>query len=219
MAVQHNRQVVKEGGAAIGRLRGISHLALFTHDMEATVRFYRDVLGLKIVRTNGRVSTLRYVREDAHDERDDFMFERQYFFELPNGELVSLYEVTNLDDRFDESIVSHLWPEPPERARPVSRPQKLDHLAFDVASRDDLVWFQHRLESYGIPVSKIIERNLDPTHAKFVKSIYFYDPSGNPLEIATLDHGDPEWEGYDFSDWFRDDHPVDALSSPVDERE
>lgn len=210
-------EVVQAGGAAQKRLRGLNHLALFTHDMEATVRFYRDILGLKIVRTNGRASTLRYVTEGEHDDRDDFKFERQYFFELADGLLFSLYEVKDLSGSFDASIVDHLWPEFPERARPVSRPQKLDHLAFDVPTRDDLVWFKTRLEAFGVPVSKIVERNLDPSHAKFVKSIYFYDPSGNPLEIATLDWSDPEWTGYDLSDWFRDGNPVSALSSPVEE--
>jgi catechol 2,3-dioxygenase-like lactoylglutathione lyase family enzyme len=209
--------VVQAGGAATGRLRGLSHLALFTHDMEATVRFYRDILGLKVVRTNGRASTLRYVRESEDDDRKDFTFERQYFFELPDGFLFSLYQVTDVDDRFDASIVDHLWPEMPGRVRAAARAQKLDHLSFDVPSRDDLVWFKERLESFGIPVSTIIERNLDPSHAKFVKSIYFYDPSGNPLEIATLDWDDPEWIGYDLSDWFRDGSPVPALSAPVAE--
>ncbi|MCW2982709.1 MAG: Glyoxalase/bleomycin resistance protein/dioxygenase [Conexibacter sp.] len=217
MTVQAGHQVVQSGGAAAGKLRGINHLALFTHDMEATVRFYRDVLGLKVVRTNGRVDTLKEVRTGDDDARENFTFERQYFFELANGELYSLYEVNDLDDRFDGSIVPHLWPGVPERVRSVTRPQKLDHLAFDVPSRDDLVWFQARLQSYGIAVSKIIERKLDPSHAKFVKSIYFYDPSGNSLEISTMDLGDPEWEGYDRSDWFRDDRPVPALFAPVEE--
>jgi catechol 2,3-dioxygenase-like lactoylglutathione lyase family enzyme len=217
MTGQTVQQVVQSGGAAAGKLRGINHLALFTHDMEATVRFYRDVLGLKVVRTNGRVDTLKEVRTGAEDDRDNFTFERQYFFELANGELYSLYQVKNLDDHFDGSIVPHLWPGEPDRVRPVSRPQKLDHLAFDVPARDDLVWFKRRLEAYGIEVSKIIERKLDPSHAKFVKSIYFFDPSGNALEISTMDLEDPEWVGYDRADWFRDDDPVPALSAPVDE--
>jgi catechol 2,3-dioxygenase-like lactoylglutathione lyase family enzyme len=218
MSMEAGPEIVKAGGAAERRLRGINHLALFTHDMQASVRFYRDVLGLRVVRTNGRASTLRYVRESESDDRPDFMFERQYFFELADGMLFSLYEVTNLDDRFDASIVDHLWPEPPEgRVRPVGRAQKFDHLAFDVETRDELVWFQQRLQSFGIPVSKIIERNLDPTHSKFLKSIYFYDPSGNPLEISAYDWDDPEWVGYDMKDWFRDSDPVPALHSPVDD--
>jgi catechol 2,3-dioxygenase-like lactoylglutathione lyase family enzyme len=215
--METRREIVHAGGAAQTRLRGINHLAAFTHDMEASVRFYRDILGLKIVRTNGRASTLRYVTGSPGDEQNDFMFERQYFFELADGLLYSLYEVKNVGDRFDGSIVDHLWPDFPERVAPVSRPQKLDHLAFDVPSRADLVWFKERLESFGVPVSEIVERNLDPSHAKFVKSIYFYDPSGNPLEIATMDLDDPEWVGYDRADWFRDGNPVPALSAPVDE--
>lgn len=169
MAVQRDLGVVKQGGAAAGRLTGISHLAFITHDMEASVRFYRDVLGLKVVRTNPPTDTLRYVRESYdRDDSANLTFERQYFFELPNREIFTLYEVPNPDDQFDASIVPHLWPELPARVRAGARPQKADHLAFDVPNRDELVWFKERLEAYGIPVSKIIERKLDPSHAKFV---------------------------------------------------
>jgi catechol 2,3-dioxygenase-like lactoylglutathione lyase family enzyme len=214
-ATPHDEGLVVGGAAAAGRIRGISHLALMTHDMEASVRFYRDVLGLRVVRTNPPVDT---GRTTPGGEREPYYaFSRQYFFDMGNGELFSLYETDVVAPRFEASIVDNLWPEPPTRSRGVEHPQKLDHMAFDVASRDDLVWFRERLEACGISVSKIVERNLDPSHAKFVKSIYFYDPSGNPMEIATLDEGDPEWVGYDRSDWYRDDDPVPALTSPVDE--
>jgi catechol 2,3-dioxygenase-like lactoylglutathione lyase family enzyme len=173
----------------VSKLRGVNHIVLFTHDMELSVRFYQDILGLEVVRTSPRSES----------------FERQYFFELGNGELFSLYELTELAPQFERALYSRLWPEPPSRSGPALLPQKLDHLAFDVPARDDLLWFRARLQAHGIAVSEVVERT------KFLTSIYFYDPSGNPLEIATLDEADPEWEGYDKADWLRDDSPVPSL--------
>ena len=45
----------------------------------------------------------------------------------------------------------------------------------------------------------------------FLTSIYFSDPSNNPLEIATLDLADPAWKDYDFTEWLQDDELYPAL--------
>jgi catechol 2,3-dioxygenase-like lactoylglutathione lyase family enzyme len=205
MTIADHQRVVSEAGEATGRISGINHIVLITHDMEASVRFYRDLLGLKVVRTNnGRML------------ENGIAMTRQYFFELGNGELFSFYEVKDMAPP-NESIIPGLWPEgvdmPLRAAAPAT---KLDHLAFDVPSYDDLLWFHAHLKRHGVAVSDIVERRRDhnvPSTNKFVTSIYFYDPSGNAVEIATLDRGSPEWEGYDYSDWFRDRDPVPSLRS------
>ncbi|MCW5211722.1 VOC family protein, partial [Desulfobulbus sp. TB] len=46
------------------KFRGIHHLAMVTADMEATIRFWRDLIGLRLIHGFGEV---------------DF---RQYFFEI-----------------------------------------------------------------------------------------------------------------------------------------
>src|ERR1700758_4292684 len=56
--------------------RGINHLALVTPDMDATVRFYHGVLGMRLV------STLRAGPV------------RHYFFETAPGNTVAFFEVT-----------------------------------------------------------------------------------------------------------------------------
>jgi catechol 2,3-dioxygenase-like lactoylglutathione lyase family enzyme len=208
MAVVDPRQVVPEAGDAVGRIVGINHIVLITNDMDATVHFYRDLLGFKVVRTN-----------PPRDLPDGIEMQRQYFFEFPNGELFSFYEVkdTALPN---QSIYADLWPDPEKPLPGPGRPHKLDHLAFDVATVEDVVWFQERLKAHGVAVSELVDRKpgaADKTASnvsfstKFVASIYFYDPSGIPVEIATLDRGSPEWEGYDFTTWFRDPDPVPSL--------
>jgi hypothetical protein len=44
-----------------------------------------------------------------------------------------------------------------------------------------------------------------------VKSIYFYDPDGTPLEIATWDFADPTWEQHRDDNYFLDEDPVPSL--------
>jgi hypothetical protein len=87
----------------------------------------------------------------------------------------------------------------------------LDHLSFDVRSHAEVIWFREHLLSQGVPVSEVSERRgVNNTH-RFISSIYFSDPSGNPLEISSFDSSDPAWQSYDFSDWFIDENPVSAL--------
>ncbi len=222
MSTVDHKHIVTETGAAAGRLRGINHLVLITHEMEAGVRFYRDILGLKVVRTSPAFDRTRYIESGDTVQLEEARaaepaFRRQYFFELANGDLFSLYEVPGAAPQFDMPIVPRLWPPPTERSKRVTQAAKLDHLAFDVPSREDVIWFQQRLRAYGVPVSDLVERKRDLRHAMFVKSIYFYDPSGNPLEIASLDLGDPEWDDYDCDDWLRDTSPVPSLLREAEE--
>src|SRR5438067_3670183 len=70
------------GGAGKGgrmtRFRGVSHLALVTNDMERTVRFYRDVLGMRLVGTTG-------------NRNEDYPY-RHYFFSLGPGTTIAFFE-------------------------------------------------------------------------------------------------------------------------------
>lgn len=220
-----HQRILQESGAAAGRISGINHMVMFTHDMNEGVRFYRDVLGLRVVRTQRFETTAKGLRTAAHHSAGaaaqmmaesspiavDIMV-RQVFFEMGNGELFSLYEAPTVEQRPDAPVSSVLWPSASKRqwSRPV-QPQKLDHLAFDVSTHDDVVWFRDYLMSKGVPVSDVSERRgVNNTH-RFISSIYFSDPSGNPLEIASFDAADEGWQSYDFSDWFIDEEPVPAL--------
>ncbi|MCA1220799.1 VOC family protein [Streptomyces sp. 8L] len=137
---------------------------------------------------------------------------RQVFFEMGNGELFSLYEAPGVVDKPAAPVSSVLWPS--VKAELCSRPdvpQKLDHLSFDVPTHADLEWFRERLVAYGVPVSEISERRGEHNTHRFISSFYFFDPSGNPLELASFDVSDTAWKSYDFTDWFMDEEPVPAL--------
>jgi catechol 2,3-dioxygenase-like lactoylglutathione lyase family enzyme len=220
MAEDANRHVVQSHGPAAGKIGGINHLVLFVGDLDEAVTFYRDLLGLKVVRTQPRFSTdalslqgqaLMSSGDLANPALVDYSV-RQVFFQMGNGELFSVYAVDEKDPDPDASIVSFLWPDGPSKVP--ERPSKLDHLSFDVATRADLDFLRVHLIANGVVVSDVVERRGSDDSHRFLTSIYFADPSGNPLEIATFDWGDPGWASYDFDSWFRDPEPTPALLDP-----
>jgi catechol 2,3-dioxygenase-like lactoylglutathione lyase family enzyme len=219
-----HRQILQESGPAAGRISGINHLVLFVRDMDEGVRFYRDVLGLRVVRTVRFTTTAEGLRSAAHHSSGLAvekaisspiaveMSVRQVFFEMSSGLLFSLYEAPGVSKQPAAPISSVLWPAEGalQWSRPVE-PQKLDHLSFDVPAQADIVWFREHLLSHGVAVSAVSERRgANDTH-RFISSIYFSDPSGNPLEISSFNAPDEGWQSYDFSTWFMDDQPVPAL--------
>lgn len=222
---QRHQRILQECGPATGRISGINHLVLFTRDMDEGVRFYRDVLGLRVVRTVRFATTADGLRTAAHHSSGGAlrstpqssaiavdMTVRQVFFEMGNGELFSLYEAPSVARKPAAPVSSVLWPAIASElcSRP-GEPQKMDHLSFDVSTHADLEWFHEHLRAHGVAVSDISERRgVDNTH-RFISSFYFFDPSGNPLELASFDGSDSAWRSYDFSDWFMDEDPVLAL--------
>jgi catechol 2,3-dioxygenase-like lactoylglutathione lyase family enzyme len=184
------QNIVATTGPAAGRLQGINHLQLVVRNMDDAVRFYRDVLGLKVVRTMGQTTL---------DESYDTPVTRNYFFSLANGEMVTLIEIADADE--PERSIWDLWP----AGSPDKSTRKLDHLAFNVSTLADLAWFRDHLRSCGVKVTDIVGREA------FVQSIYFSDPTGNPLEIATFDWENPYWRTHRAEDWMDDDDAVPSL--------
>jgi catechol 2,3-dioxygenase-like lactoylglutathione lyase family enzyme len=59
---------------------GIDHLALVTHDMEATVQFYTDLLGMRLVRTMRTGPELNHARH--------------YFFDAGRGNQLAFFDLS-----------------------------------------------------------------------------------------------------------------------------
>ena len=59
------------------RFRGVNHLALVSSNMDRTVRFYTQVLGLRLVRAQ---------------RNDDDPNSRHYFFDLGGGNLIAFFD-------------------------------------------------------------------------------------------------------------------------------
>jgi catechol 2,3-dioxygenase-like lactoylglutathione lyase family enzyme len=110
---------------------GINHLAMATGDMDATIRFWRDLLGMRLVAGLGRPGY------------------RHYFFEISPHDMIAFFEWPEV-----ESI-----PEK-DHGVPVKGPFAFDHVSIEVASDDDLWEVKDRLEAAGFWVSEAVDHGF-----------------------------------------------------------
>jgi catechol 2,3-dioxygenase-like lactoylglutathione lyase family enzyme len=114
------------------KLQGINHLAFITDDMVTTIRFYRDMLGLKLSAGIG------------HDGY------RHYFFQFPDGAThVAFFEYDGA------TIMNRKFP-----GDRTTLPLGFDHLSFTVNSREDLYALKDRLEAADIEVEGAIDHGI-----------------------------------------------------------
>jgi glyoxylase I family protein len=69
-------------------------------------------------------------------------------------------------------------PNSPEMGRDNNTPEWVQHIAFEVEGMEELLAAKERIMAQGIDV-------LGPTNHGIFQSIYFHDPNGHRLELAT----------------------------------
>ncbi|WP_428267138.1 VOC family protein [Haliangium sp.] len=137
-----------------------SHITLPVHDLGAAEAFYVDLLGATLVHKFDRETFLRLRPDRAHEVDAD------------NSPL-------HLSITFGDTPEVHLFLQRNRRARvPVPHP----HLAMNV-DVESLDVFVARLQRAGVPIDG--PRRLGPPGQA---SVYFADPSGNTLELTTMDY-------------------------------
>lgn len=184
----------------MSKITGINHILLICKDMNKTVEFFANILGMPV---KGTAQKTMNVYPGAADS--GAQVRRLYFFDAGNGTSITCAEAPASQAVDSQPILPAYWPGEPKG--PVG---KVDHLALNVESRDDLVYFQKRLREHGVTVSEISERMTSP---KFVKSIYFHSPDGFPMEIATWDWADPTWAQASKDNYMTDPDPVPSLKT------
>ena len=140
-------------------LKGVHHVAYRCKDAKETVEFYRDALGMDFQLA---IAEDKVPSTGAHDP---YM---HVFLDAGNGNVLAFFELPTRE----------------EMGRDEATPAWVQHIAFKVASMDDLMAAKARAEAEGLEV-------IGPTHHGIFKSIYFFDPSGHRLELA-CDIGTPE---------------------------
>ena len=115
----------------MAKYSGINHLAMVTRDMDATIRFWRDLLGMRLVAGLGGN---RY---------------RHYFFEITEHDMIAFFEWPDV-----EKIPER------DHGAPVKGPFAFDHIAFEVESDDDLWKLKDTLEAAGLWVSEVIDHGF-----------------------------------------------------------
>ena len=140
-------------------LQGVHHVAYRCKDAKETVDFYSNLLGMDFQLA---------IAEDkvpSTGAADPYM---HVFPDAGNGNVLAFFEL----------------PTKPDMDRDRNTPEWVQHIAFKVATMDDLMNAKTRAEEMGLDV-------VGPTHHGIFKSIYFFDPNGHRLELA-CDIGTPE---------------------------
>jgi catechol 2,3-dioxygenase-like lactoylglutathione lyase family enzyme len=113
------------------RFNGVNHLAMATGDMDKTVRFWRDLLGMRLVAGLGQPGY------------------RHYFFEISPWDLLAFFEWPGVKPVEEK-----------EQGRPVKGPFIFDHVSFGVDNEDDLWELKDKLEAAGFEVSDVIDHGF-----------------------------------------------------------
>ena len=132
--------------------RGVNHLALVTPDMDATVRFYHGVLGMRLVATL-MAGPMRH-----------------YFFEIAPGNTVAFFEWQGAGTFAKPAG----WP--------VRQTLQFDHLSFNLPDHEALMALRSRLEDAGVEVTEEIDHGFihsiyftDPTGIALEASFWLSD--------------------------------------------
>jgi catechol 2,3-dioxygenase-like lactoylglutathione lyase family enzyme len=129
------------------KLRGLHHITAICANLDRTVSFYRDLLGMTLIKRT---------------ENEDDPGARHFYFgdaEATPGSIITFMEYANMEQGAIGVGVVH-------------------HFALRAGSLDELnAWHKH-LNEHGVQATEPINRT-------YYSSIYFRDPDGNIVEIAT----------------------------------
>jgi len=168
-------------------LRGVNHLALVCRDMARTVHFYRDVLGMPLIKTIALPAGMG----------------QHFFFDCGGGDALAFFWFPDAPDGV------------PGVSAPTGRPDQgsltsavgsMNHVAFAVPP-EKIDEYRDRLRAAGVDCTDVANHDdsewgiSDDLHpGVFVRSIYFQDPDGILLEFAC---------------WLRELGPADVVHEPA----
>ncbi|TNF86036.1 MAG: VOC family protein, partial [Gammaproteobacteria bacterium] len=143
---------------------GINHLALVCEDMDRTVDFYVNTLGMPLTKTI-----------ELPNSRG-----KHYFFDCGGGDQLAFFWFPDGPDAVGEK----------EFRRITATPGTMNHVAFNVAP-EKIDQYREKLAALGIEVTEVVNHDDSESQASdeisastFVRSIYFKDPDGTQLEFA-----------------------------------
>lgn len=178
----------------MARFKGINHLAMATGDMDGTIRFWRDLIGMRLV-----------VGLGLHGYR-------HYFFEVSEHDLLAFFEWEGVE-KIPEK----------DHGVPVNGPYAFDHISFEVQNDNELWKLRDRLEGADFWVSEMIDHGFihsiytfDPNNIpiEFSAPVPDFDIRSQPTLIdknpsnVTLEGPEPQPHAW----------PKSGLNTPVEER-
>ena len=111
--------------------RAVNHIAFATHDMDSTIRFWRDLLGMRLI---------------AGISEPDI---KQYFFEIAENMMISFFEWPGVEPVPDK-----------DPGRPVKGPFSFDHICIEVSNRDELWDLKDKLEAADVWVTEVMDNGF-----------------------------------------------------------
>ena len=134
------------------KIEQIHHVAYRCRDARKTVQWYAKHLNMEFM--------LAFAEDHVPSTKapDPYM---HVFLDAGGGNILAFFELPNA----------------PEMTQNRDTPDWVQHIAFRVASLDELLSIKVRLDSSGIDV-------IGPTDHTLFKSIYFFDPDGHRLELV-----------------------------------
>jgi catechol 2,3-dioxygenase-like lactoylglutathione lyase family enzyme len=147
------------------KFKGINHLAMVTGDMDATIRFWRDLIGMRLINGIGEPGF------------------RHYFFEIDQNNTLAFFEWDGAEPV-----------EQKPHGQPFKGPIVFDHIAFGMTSRSETLVLKDKLEAAGFECSDVIDHgfihsiySFDPNGIpiEFCYEIAGYDIHKNPTLVDT----------------------------------
>ena len=152
-------------------IRGVNHLALVCKDMARTVEFYRDVLGMPLIKTIDLPGGMG----------------QHFFFDIGNGDSLAFFWFPGAPEAAPGVASAG---ELPGVGSIVSAHGSMNHIAFNVPA-EKFDEYYDRLKAKGVAVSMVLNHDdsqfqvsKDLHDGVFVRSVYFFDPDGICLEFA-----------------------------------
>ena len=157
-------------------LGGINHVALVCADMEKTVDFYTNVLGMPLIKSLDLPGGMG----------------QHFFFDAGNGDCVAFFWFADAPDR----VPGISSPEAiPGIGDIVSAVSTMNHLAFHVPA-EKFDEYRQRLKAKGVRVGPVLNHDesdaqVSPTlhPGVYVRSFYFLDPGRHHARVRLLDQG------------------------------
>ena len=151
-------------------LQGLCHLALVCEDMERTVDFYTNVLGMKLRKT------IRLPNGGQH-----------FFFDMGGDQFLAFFWFPDAPKRAPGIASSAVLPGLGDIA---TAHASMNHVAFKIPL-DKFDEYKAKLDAKGIETGPVLEHDDSPRgvaetfhEGVFVRSMYFFDPDGVLLEFA-----------------------------------
>ena len=148
------------------KFRGINHLAMVTNDMDKTIRFYRDVLGMPLVAALG-----------STPERPGY---RHYFFETGPNSTIAFFKWPGMVEEFHKPA-----------GMPAQGRIQFDHVSFDVEDEEALLELQDQLDKAGVEVTQVVDHKFihsiyftDPNGIALEASVWITNPTGRKPDYA-----------------------------------